>query len=187
MGAATSELEREVPSRTLTHWVVAVAVMAVVIAGAYWLATLSSPKPDGCVTKDAYGIQCTRLSGSGLTVSGIEAKYTYGNFVDGHRWTFETTVYSCDPRGVAKRECSPEQTTYGSAQRGNPRHLESLCTIAGDIVPTQDCSGSLNFPLPRTFTSSRWLCTELAIRVHDKWADNAAGYPEGARACREVH
>ncbi|MGO9874368.1 MAG: hypothetical protein ACLPVY_11265 [Acidimicrobiia bacterium] len=64
--------------------------------------------------------------------------------------------------------------------------VDTLCSYAAGHVGGGDCSGSLLFSVPRTFSRARWLCVEIAVRVNGKWVDNGAGFPQGLRACRQV-
>jgi hypothetical protein len=129
--------------------------------------------------------QCETISGNVLTVTNIEAQFTtVPDFLAQHAWTFETTTYQCDPRDRPKSECPPEHSTYGTLHRPNPHTTaETVCTAEGAGIGDNRCSGSLRFPLPLAFTSMRWICVEIAVRVNGKWVDNGAGPPDGNRAC----
>ena len=134
-----------------------------------------------------YGTQCETIAGNGLTVTGIEARFIGNDFFTDKSWTFENTSYRCDPRGRSKAACPPEQHVYGSLHRGNPREPRiAPCTSEGTGIDKKGCSGSLNFPLPRTFAGTRWVCSEVAVWVEHKWVDNGAGLVSGARACNRV-
>lgn len=133
-----------------------------------------------------YGKQCETIAGNALTVTGIEARFIGNGFLTDKTWTFETTTYRCDPRGRSKAACPPEQHVYGSLHRGDPRPGLPACTSEGTGISKKGCSGSLNFPLPRTFAGTRWVCSEVAVRVGHKWVDNGAGLASGARACNRV-
>lgn len=165
----------------------AFAVIALFLVGVVAIASATDSQ-DACMQSPDYGHQCVVVSGHGLTVTGLEAKFTDApDFLDQVAWTFETTTYRCDPRGRTKSECPPEQTVYGPVHRKNP-HGTAGTVCAGEGVRTLGgCSGNLNFAVPRTFAGSRWLCVEIAVRVNGKWVDNGAGIPQGDRACRLVH
>ena len=145
--------------------------------------------PEACVRSPDYGTQCETVSGNGLTVTDVAAHFTtFPDFFTQNSWTFETTTYQCDPRGRPKRECPPEQRAYGTLHRKNAHSTAgTVCTSAATRAGGNTCSGSLRFPVPRTFSGARWICVEVAVRVNGKWVDNGAGIPQGDRACKHVH
>jgi hypothetical protein len=175
-------------SRTARLVVLAVILTGVVVLGIVTMAS-GAPAAGTCVTSDTYGTQCETLTGAGLTVTGIEAHLSWAPDVfDQHRWTFETTIYRCDPRGRTKQECAPATTAYGSLHGLRPHGTaDQVCTRVGAQIGGSACTGTLNVTLPRTFPEARWVCTEYAVPVHGKWVDNGAGLAHGLRACSHVH
>jgi hypothetical protein len=175
-------------NRVLVGWVLAIGLVAAVVIGV--VSVSSAPtSATSCVQSPDYGKQCETISGNGLTVTNIEAQFTaFPDFLGQLAWTFETTTYQCDPRGRPKSECPPEERMYGTLHRPNPHTTaETVCSAEGAGIGGNRCSGSLRFPLPQAFTSMRWICVEVAVRVNGKWVDNGAGIPQGNRACRQVH
>ena len=172
-------------SRVVSLIALAVLLTGVVVLGAVTM-TSATPAASSCVPGEGYGTQCETLTGHGLTVSGIEARLTAdADFFD-HPWTFETTIYRCDPRGRTKQECPPTESVRGSIHRPTPNGAPEMCTRVGDQVGG-GCTGTLNVALPRTFSDARWVCTEFAVRVNGEWVENGAGLAAGDRACRHVH
>ena len=109
--------------------------------------TSATPAAASCVPGEGYGTQCETLTGHGLTVSGIEARLTAdADFFD-HPWTFETTIYRCDPRGRTKQECPPTESVRGSIHRPTPNGVPEMCTRVGDQVGG-GCTGTLNVAFP---------------------------------------
>src|SRR6476620_4492444 len=107
-------------NRVLVGWVLAIALVAIVVIG---VVTLSSAPTSAasCAQSSDYGKQCVTVSGNGLNVTGIEAQFTaVPDFLGQLAWTFETTTYQCDPRNQPKSECPPEHSTYGTVHRANP-------------------------------------------------------------------
>jgi hypothetical protein len=176
-------VHRALKVRVLVVVLVAIAVVAVLVLSA------APTSAKSCARSPDYGTQCETISGNGLTVVSIQAQFTtVANFLDQHTWTFETTTYQCDPRGRPKAECPPEQRAYGTPHPPNARNTaETVCTSEGPNVVGANCSGSLRFSVPRTFSGMRWICVEVAVQVNGKWVDNGAGLPHGDRACRQVH
>jgi len=173
--------------RAWTRLILAVAIVGVVSLTVVMVAVApASPQP--CARSSVYGTQCEMLFGRGLTVTDVNARFTtLPDFFNQLVWTFETTTYRCDPRRRSKSGCPPEQRTYGTLHRGNARGTaDTACSDAAARVG-DNCSGSLRFAVPRTFSGARWLCVEIAVRVNGKWVDNAAGLPHGLRACKQVH
>ena len=174
--------------RALTVRVLAV-VLVVITVVAVLVLSAAPTSAKSCSRSPDYGTQCVTISGNGLTVVSVEAQFTtVPDFLAQHTWTFETTTYRCDPRGRTKAECPPEQRAYGTPHQSNSRNpAETVCTSEGPHVVGDNCSGSLRFSVPRTFSSTRWICVEVAVQVNGKWLENGAGLPNGDRACRNVH
>jgi hypothetical protein len=174
-------------SRTARHVVLAVILTGVVVLGLVSMA--GAPAAGACAPSGDYGTQCETLTGTGLTVRGIEARLTWAPDVFGqHRWTFETTTYRCDPRGRTKQECAPDTTEHGSVHGPAPRSAaDTVCTRGGANARASTCTGTLGIALPHTFRAPVWVCTEFAVLVGRTWVDNGAGLPNGNRACRHVH
>jgi hypothetical protein len=176
-------VHRTLNMRVLVAVLVAIAVVAVLVLSA------APTSAKSCARSPDYGTQCETISGEGLTVVSVEAQFTtVFDLLAQHTWTFETTTYRCDPRGRTKAECPPEQRAYGTPHTSNPRNpAETVCTSEGPPVAGDNCSGSLHFSVPRTFSDTRWICVEVAVQVNGKWVDNGAGLAHGNRACRNVH
>jgi len=174
--------------RVRTRGLVAVGLVALVVLVVVLL--WSSPTAaKSCVRSPDYGTQCETISGKGLTVANVGAQFTtFPDFFTQLTWAFETTTYQCDPRGRPKSACPPEERRYGSPHAPNAHNIAAtVCTPAGAHIGLSICSGSLLLSVPRTFSSTRWICVETAVRVKGKWVDNGAGLPSGLRACRQVH
>jgi len=175
-------------NRAWTRLILAVAAIGIVSLGV--VIVVGAPASTRtCARSPDYGTQCETLSGRGLTVTGIKAQFTTApDFFTQLVSTFEATTYRCDPRGRSKTECPPEQRTYGTLHRKNVRNTaDTICSDAAAHAGGNRCSGSLLFSVPRTFSGARWLCVEIAVRLNGRWVDNAAGLPQGDRACRHVH
>lgn len=168
-------------------------ILAALLAGTLGLAVVvlvSAPtSSQACVTSTDYGKQCETIARDGLRLTGIEADFTFvPDFLDQHVWTFETTIYKCDPRGNSKHDCAPAKRAYGSRHPRSPNNTAAnACTREGTVVAGNGCSGTLNFKLPRTFKGSHWVCVEIAVRVKGAWVDNGSGDSNGHRACQHVH
>jgi hypothetical protein len=196
MPSLTKDLERHPhPSAVRRSVFVIGAVVLLIIAGLGANAIVHPPTHD-CVHSSVYGTQCQHISGNGLTVAAVETQFSFiPDFFHGLTWTFETTTYSCDPRGRTKTECAPEQTQYGTARHGNPTNADFACIrepgpldVPSGQTRSTPCFGNLNFTLPATFTQAGWLCTEIAVRVHGTtWVDNGPAESAGHRSCSRVH
>ena len=175
-------------NRAWARLILAVATVGIVSLGVVMVVTTPA-SPQTCARSPDYGTQCVTLSGNGLTVTDIGAQFTtFADFFTQLGWTFETTTYRCDPRGRSKRECPPEQRTYGTPHPKNaPNTAGTVCSHAAARASGTNCSGSLLFSVPHTFSGPRWICVEIAVRVKGRWVDNGAGLRGGDRACRQVH
>lgn len=174
-------------SRRLVRLVLGVVLVGGVIVAVVVLATATG-STSTCSQSPTYGKQCLDLSGTGLSVAGIEAHFAQApDFFTQTTWTFETTTYRCDPRGRSKTECPTAARTYGSLHHGgNPNLVGTVCSRAGaPIAGPVSCSGSLNFVVPHPFSQPTWLCVEIAFRVNGRWVDN--GTQGAGRACAHVH
>lgn len=175
-------------NHTWTRLILAVATAGILSLSVVIVVTTPT-SPQSCARSPDYGTQCETVSGKGLTVTDIRAQFTtFADFFTQLGWTFETTTYRCDPRGRSKRECPPEERTYGTLHRKNARNTaDTVCSDAAARASGNNCSGSLLFSVPHTFSGPRWLCVEIAVRVNGRWVDNGAGLRAGDRACRQVH
>jgi hypothetical protein len=149
-------------------------------------ATASSGKQ--CARSSTYGSQCIDALGSGRRVTEIQTWFDDTSmFWPNDKWRIDLERYICDPIGKTKTTCSAASTWHGRVLTGarvvdrqsQPLHLAQ--SRSNGYWPT--------FPLPHTFRSNVWLCTEVAAynAATHRWVYNAAGLAHGVRACISVH
>lgn len=157
-----------------------------------------------CTNSSTYGSQCISVHGRGLRVTDVQSWFTPPNtsYLSGRRWRTSLEDYSCKPIHNTKSQCPVHQAWATGAHRGNPPHNSTTCAgISGEGLSYQQCQdfgvafaqasfGDFSgFGVPRTFSSDKWMCTELQVYNprSRKWVANAAGQPYGLRACVDVH
>lgn len=158
-----------------------------------------------------YGYMGENIIGSGLRVDDLLAKFIPPNrdFFTGHAWRFRISSYVCDPRGVDRSSagCPEDNHWVGKTRVGNPPKGGTVCQSIGldgtGVSMCQDIglaaayasSGDFpNFSVPRNFSSSRWLCTEIQKNTKadasGTWNNIGPGdgqIGKGLRACAQVH
>jgi hypothetical protein len=156
----------------------------------------------GCTTSSTYGSTCEKVFGTGLQVTDIAGYFTPPNndFFTGKTWSFELTVYSCSPNGYTKAQCPPISTYYSKSRSGNPPQQGSNCaSVGGSSLTYQQCQSYgmaqvlashgdwPTYTVPKTYSATRYLCTEVAVYVSGHWVDNGPAGSKGYRACQTVH
>jgi hypothetical protein len=104
-----------------------------------------------------------------------------------HRWRIDLERYSCDPIGKTKATCGAATIWHGKVLTGakivdrQTQPLRLVQSPGNGYWPT--------LPLPHTFRSNVWLCTEVAVynELAQRWVYNGAGLAHGVRACASVH
>jgi hypothetical protein len=123
-----------------------------------------------------------RITSSGGRVTGISTSFNFTASLYQHRWRIDRERYACDPVGQTRTKCGAAATSHGRSHDG--------VRTPGNRYPDQVRTGSWpSLALPHTFAANGWLCTEIAVynAAGGQWGSNAAGLPQGLRACAAVH
>jgi hypothetical protein len=176
--------------RRRQRWVIGAVCVGALAASSFgaWVAsaaTASSGKE--CARSSTYGSQCLEVLGSGRRVTEIQTWFDdTGMFWPKQRWRIDLERYSCDPVRTTKAICPATTTWHG-------RTFTGVRVVHGQAQPLHLAQSWGNgywtrFALPHTFASNVRLCTEVAVynRTAHRWVYNAAGLPNGLRACVSV-
>ena len=169
-----------------------VAMLIVVVAGSATgvvLATIANPNEARvrsvvhCTHGGTYGLQCISVRGSGLQVTSLQTSFT--GSTEMLKWRIDLERYNCDPTRLMKSECPVVATWHGNAQTRQPTDPRDYVSFA---QTREHAYWPTFYSLPHSFGSNLWLCTELAFfnSSTGKWVYNAAGLPDGLRACARV-
>ena len=138
-----------------------------------------------CAANNNYGSACIDILRSDRQLARIQAWMTLpsNGYLAGMKWRMDLERYVCDPIGTTKSTCSAATTWHGRTRNGAARRA-----LTPHLVQSRTRQYWPTLALPHTFRTNVWFCTELAIYnlVH-RWVYNAAGLPNGLRACVPIH
>jgi hypothetical protein len=138
-----------------------------------------------CTANNFYGSACVDVRGRERQLTHVQAWMTLpsNGYLGGLKWRMDLERYLCDPIGTTKSTCSAATTWHGRTRNGAWRR-----PLTPNLVQSRSHRYWPTFALPHAFRTNVWLCTELAIRNPTRgWVYNAAGLPQGLRACVSVH
>ena len=131
-----------------------------------------------CAGPNSYGLQCIDVLASGLRVDKIQTWNPVAAWQTGGtrmRWRMDLERYRCNPIGKTKSMCPAATTWRGRVRTGVP--IVDRRALSPHLIQSRRHHYWPTFATPHTFSTSVWLCTEVAPSTKITNANRRGKFP----------